>query len=89
MTILSAHEHRATICRVGAITDDQRDLLRRVLRAGGSFTATHMEPHELRRLVSLGRVLEGRGLVRVMNSEAGAYVELTEAGREEAKWGMR
>jgi hypothetical protein len=37
---------RATIRAVFVITDDQLDLLRRVLRAGGSFTAT--PPHELR-----------------------------------------
>jgi hypothetical protein len=87
--VLGGQSHRATICHVGAITDDQLDLLRRVMRAGGSFTATRMESHELRLLVSLGRVLERRGLVRVMSSEAGAYVELTEAGREQAEWDVR
>lgn len=71
------------------LTDDQIDLLRRVLRAGGSFTAVRMESQELRLLVSLGRVLERRGLVRVMSSECGAYVELTEEGRFRANLGLR
>ena len=37
----------------------------------------------------LGRVLERRGLVRVMSSECGAYVELTEEGRFRANLGLR
>ncbi|HEX5052933.1 MAG TPA: hypothetical protein VFZ65_14250 [Planctomycetota bacterium] len=70
---------------MGVLTDDQLDVLRRVLRAGGSFTATHLEPNDLRLLVSLGRVLERRGPVRVLSTDRAAYVELTEAGGDEAE----
>ena len=68
------------------VTDDQLDVLRRVHRAGGSFTAVHLEPNELRLLVSQARVLERRGLVRVLSTDDAAYVELTKDGRWEVEW---
>ena len=68
-----------------ALPDDQLDVLRRVQSAGGSFTALHLEPGELRLLVSLARVLERRRLVRVLSTDGAAYVELTEAGRWEVE----
>jgi len=45
-----------------------------------------MASHEWHLLVSVGRLHESRGQLRVMSSDAGAYVERTEAGMEQAEW---